>query len=86
MMKGAHIEQFLSWIPYFLMEWNIDFDQHFDPGPRSASLCVFSTILHVRDLRVFSAQLSIDVLPVYASNIFWTEVWVADYLEKVLEA
>ena len=79
-MKGARIEPFLSWMLHPLMEWYIDFNWRFDPGSESAFLCVLPTILYIRDLGVFAAQLSIDGPPVCASNILWTEVWVANYL------
>ena len=79
-MKGACIEPFLSWMPHPLMELYIDFNWCFDPGSESAFLCILPTILYVQDLGVFSTQLSIDGLPVFASNILWMEVWVANYL------
>ena len=85
MMKGARIEPFLSWMPHSLMEWNVDLNWGFNPGSESTALCVLTITLHVRDLGVFPTQLSIDGPPVFARNIFWTEICVADYLEKILE-
>jgi hypothetical protein len=86
MMKGTRIELFLPRMPHPLMEWNVDFNWRFNPGPESTVLCVLPTTLHVRDLGVFPTQFSIDGLPLFASNILWTEVWVTNYLEKILEA
>ena len=83
MIENAHVELFWTRLLRFFIEGHIYSDRPFGPAAKSIILPI-NLLFWV--LTVFPAELRINESPIFFCNIFWTKLWMPNYLEKILKA
>jgi hypothetical protein len=84
MMKISGVKRFLAWMQHALVKRNLNLDRRFDPVAVHSFILPTPLVIQALNSPI-STKLCINRLPIQTCNILWSKLWMANYLEEILE-